>query len=648
MADLTHHFGGQPLRLAEPPVLFSPEKQFADAIERAGMIPPSSIVLDGKVHRFSPEDKKGDDAGWYIGFDDNVPAGVFGSWRIDKTHRWRADIGRPLSQEEEMVHQQNMKRATAARDSVLEQKRVEAAKKVFAIWNSTEEAPADHPYLMAKGVQPHGIHVTGDGRLVLPLYDMEKLTSLQYIDAEGGKRYHPGGVAKGSFNVLGDIPALKIFITEGFATAATVHEVSGRPVVIAYSAGNLEPVTGTIRQNFPSSQVVIVADNDKLASNGHRAGQEAAIKAAELHGVNWVMPPEEGTDANDFVRNGGDLLTLLEGVSPPRNKFSEKMIRSGDLHPMFLSTLNQTWVIKGVLPSSSGLNVIYGKPGTYKSFLALDMVASIAAGIPWHGHDVKRRSVLYLAAEGQQGILKRLEAWKIHRKIHEFDNFSVLPLACILDDPKELMAFLTALKREEEMPEIIVIDTLARSMSGDENNASDMGKIVIATDAIAQMTGAQIIVVHHTGKDESRGPRGSISLEGATDTMFKTELVQKSHIVSLVCERQKDNEKMETMNFIMNIVDTGHIDVEGNEVTSLVPELTKIKLKSANNKGGEEKKKEASLKGANLIGLKAFREALSECGEEPQKEVSEARAKDQLALEGKVLHIDRWRESADL
>ena len=101
---------------------------------------------------------------------------------------------------------------------------------------------------------------------MLPLYDSDgTLATLQYIDHEGGKLYHPGGQTGGKFWMVGslDEPGT-LFVAEGFATAATIHETTNRPVVVAYSASNLVPVTGTLRQMYGATQdIVIVADHDQ-------------------------------------------------------------------------------------------------------------------------------------------------------------------------------------------------------------------------------------------------------------------------------------------------------------------------------------------------------------------------------------------------
>ena len=148
--------------------------------------------------------------------------------------------------------------------------------------------------------------MTGDGRLIVPLYDpVDDLTSLQYI-SETEKRYHPGGTTKGCSWTLGEITPGPIFVAEGFATAATVHEVSGRPCVIAYSANNLPIIVGSLRSFYGQTQdIVIVADNDASG-----VGRNKADEASAKYGGRIVMPPIEG-DANDYYQIGWRFIRAI-------------------------------------------------------------------------------------------------------------------------------------------------------------------------------------------------------------------------------------------------------------------------------------------------------------------------------------------------
>jgi phage/plasmid primase-like uncharacterized protein len=212
--------------------------QLIDAIKAAGLEPPDNIEMDGKIHRFKSGTKGApgiDKPGWYLVFGDGIPAGRFGCWRSGIEVTWRADVGRKLTQTEEMAHARRLSESKAMRDAALERQHQLASDTVEKIWTGAQAALPDHPYLAKKGIGVHGARATGDGRLVVPLYDPDgTISSLQYIDHQGGKLYHPGGQTGGKFWQIGtmDEPGT-LYVAEGFATAATIHETTGRPVVVA-------------------------------------------------------------------------------------------------------------------------------------------------------------------------------------------------------------------------------------------------------------------------------------------------------------------------------------------------------------------------------------------------------------------------------
>ncbi|MEW6586254.1 MAG: AAA family ATPase [Nitrospirota bacterium] len=322
------------------------------------------------------------------------------------------------------------------------------------------------------------------------------------------------------------------------------------------------------------------------------------------------------------------------------NRFAAAMITGGfAIEEQFQRLLSLRWTVKKWIPESARLIEIFGPPDTYKSFIALDVALSIATGLDWHGHPVKQCRVVYIAAEGQSGILKREKAWLAYHGLNsdELDLFTILPLPCLIDIPRELDVLIEALTQLPEPPVgFIVIDTLARSMTGDENSTSDMGKVVNACARLSEETGhAQIALVHHTGKDEARGPRGALALTGATDVLIG---VQKPHNRAAVihCERQKDDEPPADMCFNLAIQGTGHLNDDGDELSSLVPVLDPFTLAT--------KAKRPQFTGANRIAFNALDKALRDHGQPPSGELmNHIPEEDRPAV---VAHEDEWRKAA--
>jgi len=249
-------------------------------------------VSDGEIHRFKgPEDKKLN--GWYVLHGNH---GAFGNWKTNLTVPWCSKD----AQIDQREYRKIVKRECAERVRTETIKHAEAAKQARSIWD--ESVPAnEHPYLTRKQVQPHGIRVQGD-RLVVPMTIDTHIHSLQFI-SDDFKKFMPGGRVKGCYFPIGSWTH-QIWIAEGFATAATVFEVTGAATVCAFNASNLAAVT----QHFVEMglQVYIAADNDK-------AGWEAAGKA-RLAGAVWRAAPDfnegqAGTDWNDFHALNGQEQT---------------------------------------------------------------------------------------------------------------------------------------------------------------------------------------------------------------------------------------------------------------------------------------------------------------------------------------------------
>ncbi|MBS0153255.1 MAG: DUF3987 domain-containing protein [Nitrospira sp.] len=280
----------------------STAEAFRQAIVTAGLTPPQKIIPDGKIHRFPTNGTTDDDSGWFVLYPDGVAAGAFGDWRTGLRRRWSAKSERSMSRKERTVyalHLDSIKRQRQAEDA---RRQTEVAAKACRIWGASKPAPDDHAYLSRKMVSSHGLRLSRDGRLIVPLRNLTgEICSLEFIDVFGQKRFLSGGSKRGRFFVFGDMKGADWFcLTEGWATGASVYEASGRPTVVAFDAGNLLPVARAIRSKWQNSKILVCADNDESG-----VGQNAAQKAAQAVGGCVVIPERTGDDWNDLgVREG--------------------------------------------------------------------------------------------------------------------------------------------------------------------------------------------------------------------------------------------------------------------------------------------------------------------------------------------------------
>jgi hypothetical protein len=187
--------------------------------------------------------------------------------------------------------------------------------------------------------------------------------------------------------------------------------------------------------------------------------------------------------------------------------------------------------------TSTPLAVLYGPSGSGKTFVALDWALSVATGSWWFGHEVTSGPVLYVAAEGVGGLGIRVRAWQEHRRTYGCGETNWLPLAANLLDKHSTAALVDI--ASELRPVLVVFDTLARWIAGgDENSPKDMGLAVEAADSIRRVTGACVLLVHHTGKDIGAGARGHSSLKGAVTT----EVECSSEDTTVIVAKQKGGE----------------------------------------------------------------------------------------------------------
>lgn len=224
---------------------------------------------------------------------------------------------------------------------------------------------------------------------------------------------------------------------------------------------------------------------------------------------------------------------LNEEPTSPLDKFLSLLITDEDME----RRPPPEYLIDGMLVRDS-LGAIYGASGSGKTFVALSWALSVATGSWWQGRRVVKGPVLFVAAEGSGGLGARIAAWKAHNRFQGDAGLMVLPEPVCIMDP--LTARVVGEACLVKGAVLVVIDTVARSMpGGDENTAKDIGRLVDGADAIRRRSGACVLFVHHTGKDQSAGMRGNSALHAAVATVIECK-GGDSHLV-LEGAKQKDD-----------------------------------------------------------------------------------------------------------
>ena len=215
---------------------------FLDAMREHGLEPADQIVADGALHRVRwRQDKAGTRNGAYVLHLNGHPAGFAECFKRGIRFTWSAK-GARLDPAERKAFAAQMAAERKRRQQEERERHELAAKQAQAILAAARDADPEHGYLKRKGVEPHGLQVDAGNRLVIPLRDPKgTIWIVQTIAADGTKLFHRGGRKQGLFHLIGE-PGDDLVIAEGFATAASIREATGLPVVIAFDAGNLGPV----------------------------------------------------------------------------------------------------------------------------------------------------------------------------------------------------------------------------------------------------------------------------------------------------------------------------------------------------------------------------------------------------------------------
>jgi hypothetical protein len=207
-------------------------------------------------------------------------------------------------------------------------------------------------------------------------------------------------------------------------------------------------------------------------------------------------------------------------------------------------------LIDGILYLDT-INALFGKPGVGKSFVTGDMALSVATGTWWLGHEVQRRPVIYIAAEGSAGLSQRKKAWEVARNVRADTALIVwLPLAVNLLDPEWIEG--VALYTAELAAGFVIIDTASRSMPGGDEGARDMNRFVEALDQIRSTSGACVLAVHHDTKAGDGTLRGHSAFEGAVNTAIMATADGRS--ITLKNTKQKDAAEFEPIRLYLKPV----------------------------------------------------------------------------------------------
>ena len=309
-------------------------------------------------------------------------------------------------------------------------------------------------------------------------------------------------------------------------------------------------------------------------------------------------------DTRDGINRGAAALDgLAKSHAQKLNGTSKPERFTGTWADNLALNIGQRDLIKGLLPHSA-LAQIFGEPGCGKSALAIELACHVALGRAWQNLNVTQTTCGYIALENPTSIERRVIAWAQYNNVDR-DELPLLILRGELNfaagiDHAKLIEYLRVMGNERGAIKLIFIDTQSRLLPGvDENNFDAASSLVRACDAIREDLGATVVLIHHSGKDSTRGARGHSAVHGALDTSL--EVADRCVTV----RKSRDSESGAKFSFELKPVELG-TDIDGDPVTAVV---------CVEAKGKEPARKPLKLTPGEQIGLDCFRDALSSHGE---------------------------------
>jgi hypothetical protein len=360
------------------------------------------------------------------------------------------------------------------------------------------------------------------------------------------------------------------FLTEGKLDGDRSHTLHATGVAL-YSAGLTDEQVFSLLANNPFAMEVALdhrrQDTDRALmylwiEHCQKAKGKASPKVATADDFEDVSPAHTPGAEHNVADDFEDVSGQAPAAAVVRDKFHF------DEPDVFADAKPVEWIVKKVLPKGE-VGVLYGASGAGKSFFTLDLVLAIARGEAWRGHRVRQGTVAYICAEGAGGFRLRLKAYS------QFNGIPLkgLPLRILGDAPnfmdkadiKELVKALKAIPGLD----LIVVDTWAQVTAGaNENSGEDMGRALGHCKVLHRVTGAMVLLVAHSGKDESRGMRGWSGVKGALDVEICVE--RSDDYRSAIIKKVKDGEgEGEEFAFSLETVVLGQ-DEDGDNITSCV------------------------------------------------------------------------------
>jgi hypothetical protein len=436
-----------------------------------------------------------------------------------------------------------------------------------------------------------------------------------------------------------------IFICEGEKAADAVAALGLLATTNHGGAGKWKPA---LNDHFRGRHVVIIPDNDPVGEQHARAVADALTGTARtIRIVRLPDLPPKG-DAVDWIVLGGGKealqnLVMQTKAYDPLGEPAPALPAPGpaptpsgakiDLIAWDAVTdIPVRWLVEGLIPAQ-GFCALYGRPGSYKSFVALYLAAMIATGSEAFGRATEAGDVVYLLGEGGSGLKPRRDALIKHYGLSAGVKVHFIRAQLNLrSTDADATAMIQAVQAQGLKPALLIIDTLARAFgAGNENASEDMGAFILQCGRIQDELNTAVLIVHHSGKDEARGQRGHSSLLGACDAELEVVKISAEdspeRVGQLTVTKQKDGEDGFQIGYKMTAIDLSSLGLESASlaVTPMLEEEMAARKKRPKPPTGNQK----AL-------LEALEIALAEAGQSVGLE--------QIPRDARCVRLAMWRQ----
>ncbi|CUU79368.1 cpp22 [Campylobacter hyointestinalis subsp. hyointestinalis] len=323
---------------------------FKSSLEEQGLIVDGNPIMDGKIHRVSVLGDKGHQkSGAYVGYMSEYPAGFIQNFKTNYKANWKFNGEVEYSNEiSKDISYKAINQTQEQKEQELIQKYEKTALKLKDEYENAKWAYTTHPYFKKKGLEKnYYLKQDSNHNLLIPLMDIDnKLWSVQRIYSTGDKIIgyirtkeekeqgleYPAKKA-GCFFIVGakDLNSLNEFqITEGFATAATIYEATGKPTIMAVDSGNILKVVDSLKERYPDKKITIFADNDiKNESKplGKNVGVEAAIEVQKKYLDTKVIIPKLSIDEINRGLSDFNDIFIEKGLDEVKNQISQNYFK---------------------------------------------------------------------------------------------------------------------------------------------------------------------------------------------------------------------------------------------------------------------------------------------------------------------------------